>query len=592
MIMREWLMRRDAEVRSLQRRVVLAAIGYALLSFALARLGWQVRAVHTAALTGWLIAMLLGAVVFAHWRWYFGRRQVFLRELGGPAGWLNRHDLADTAGLDALRRAAGAPRTGPPVSLPGVNRWGFEVGRLVSGSRRLRGTRVYSPWCRGAGIVGPQGSGKTQFLIGVVLSAPGAVLVTSTKPELVVATQRLRERVGPTAVFNPSQLGALLNTFWWDPVVGCQDQDTADRRAWALVRGAGGAEGVKRADFWAAKAQEIVRCYLMAAALSDADMTAVMHWANNPDDDTPTQILARHTRQVPEGWIGTFTTHLGAAHNTRTGYFATVVSAVGFMDSPTVAVACRPPRADGISSFNVEHFIRDHGTLYLVGGVDNRRLAPLLTAMTEEVFHIAQRVAAASPGGRLPVPLAMCLDEVANITPVPLDRWAADSRGWGITVIPVVQSLAQFATTWGQSRADVIWENLPTKIILPGVSNESDLKTLAFLAGTRHVRRETEAQRPDRDRKWQPSSRVHEREPVVSGHTIHAMPRWHAYVLGLGRRAAVVRYEPGYLLVRRLSRHLQTDQPSGPGLLGRRSRLISMIPAPVIDALMDWRTLS
>jgi type IV secretory pathway TraG/TraD family ATPase VirD4 len=569
--------------------VVLAAIGYALLGCALARLGWQVRAVHAAVVTGWLIALLLGSGVLAHWRWYFGRRQSFLRELGGPAGWLNRHDLTDSAGVDALRRAAGASAAGSVSRIRGINPWGFEVGRLVSGSRWLRGQRVYSPWARAAGIVGPQGSGKTQFLIGIVVSAPGAALVTSTKPELVAATRRLRQRVGPTAVFNPSRLGDLGNTLFWDPVTGCQDQATADRRAWALVRGSGGADGVDRADFWARKAVEIIRCYLMAAALSGADMAAVMNWANAPGDDTPTRILSSRPEVVPEGWLGTLTTHLGAADNTRSGYFATVVSAVGFADSPTVAHACR--RRDG--GFDVARFIRDHGTLYLVGGADDRRLAPLLTALTEEVFHTAQRVAATCPGGRLPVPLAMCLDEVANITPVPLDRWAADSRGWGITVIPVVQSLAQFATTWGKDRAEVIWENLPTKIILPGVANEADLKTLAFLAGTRHVRRETEAQRPGQPNGWQPSSRVHDREPVVAGHTIHSMPRWHAYVLGLGRRAAVVRYEPGHAVVRRLCRHLPIEQTDQRGSTGRRSRLAGRIPAPVmeavLDAVTDWR---
>jgi len=36
---------------------------------------------------------------------------------------------------------------------------------------------------------------------------------------------------------------------------------------------------------------------------------------------------------------------------------------------------------------------------------------------------------------------------------------------------------------------------------------------------------------------------------VVAGHTISAMPRWHAYVLGLGRHPAIVSYTPGYLRV-------------------------------------------
>ena len=49
----------------------------------------------------------------------------------------------------------------------------------------------------------------------------------------------------------------------------------------------------------------------------------------------------------------------------------------------------------------------------------------------------AEKDAAGLPGGRLAPTLNFVLDEVANITPVPLDRWAADSRGWGITVTTI-----------------------------------------------------------------------------------------------------------------------------------------------------------
>lgn len=317
----------------------------------------------------------------------------------------------------------------------------------MSGPRHLRRRRVYSPWTRGIGILGPQGSGKTQYLIGLLLQAPGAVVVPSTKPELALATMTARAAVGPVAVFNPAELGELASTLAWDPVAGCDAHATADARAWALVRGGGAAAGTHAAEFWAQKAQEIIRAYLMAAALSGRDMGAVMRWANTPDDPAPVHVLTGHPGQVPPGWVETLTTHLAAAPNTRTGYFATVSSCVGFMDNPTVAVACRP--APG-RHLDVAEFLARSGTLYLIGSSADRRLAPLLTALTEHLFDTAQHLAAAQPGGRLPVPLAFLLDEVAHTTPVPLDRWAADSRGWGITVCAVVQSLAQLSATWGR----------------------------------------------------------------------------------------------------------------------------------------------
>jgi hypothetical protein len=47
-----------------------------------------------------------------------------------------------------------------------------------------------------------------------------------------VLTRQLRERVGPTAVFNPSLLGSIGSDLRWDPPSRCTDQGVADRRAW------------------------------------------------------------------------------------------------------------------------------------------------------------------------------------------------------------------------------------------------------------------------------------------------------------------------------------------------------------------------
>ena len=497
-------------------------------------------------------ALVAGAV--AHNRWYFSARQKFLREVHGE-GWLDRHDLRNTSGRAALRRQAAQIR--PKLEGKGKpSEYGWKLGKLVSGERYLRGRAVYTPGPRPIGIVGPTESGKTQLLVNGVVETPGAAVVTSTKTELVELTQVLRSQLGPTPVFNPQGLGDVENTFYWDPVAGCTDQQIADARAWALVRGGGGKEGIERADFWAGKAQEIIRAYLLAAALQGWDMGAVMHWAHNPDDYTPVNILEAHPMHVPAGWVGTLTTHLQASHNTRTGYFATVTSCVGFMDNPRVAAACRPPANQ---SFDVAEFIKANGTLYLVGGQQDRRIAPLLTALTEHIFGEAQKIAANEAGGRLDPWLSFWLDEVANITPVPLDVWTTDSRGWGIRIAAVIQALSQLETTWGPARADTIWNNLVTKVILPGVTDHKDLENLSYLAGkrwrTRITENENSGDAAGRGRSTS-TGRTQERENVVDGHTISNMPKWHIYVHGLGRHAAVLKFEPGFKRVRRELRRL------------------------------------
>ncbi|NKQ59222.1 TraM recognition domain-containing protein [Amycolatopsis sp. K13G38] len=562
-------MSRDKDVKLTELKTGAGGLGLGAASLALDAIAQPGGAftpfIETVATPGMVAGGVLAAGAVTHNRWYFSAHQIFRREVHGD-GWLDKHDLNQTCGKAALRKEADQLRPGLKGKKGKPTEYGWNLGEIVSGHRNVRGRSVYSPGPRPIGIVGPTESGKSQLLIGGIIETPGAAVITSTKPELAVATKLIRQHRGPVAVFNPQGLGAdsadaterglVENTFYFDPVLGCTDQQLADARAWGLVRGGGGREGIERADFWAGKAVEIIRCYLMAAALQGWDMGAVMHWAHNPDDYTPVNILEAHPAHVPAGWIGTLTTHLQASHNTRTGYFATVTSCVGFMDNPLVAAACRPPKGH---SFNVAEFLRSNGTLYLIGGQQDLRVAPLLNCLTEYLFSEAQKIAAGM-GGRLDPYLTFWLDEVANITPVPLDQWTTDSRGWGIRVVAVIQALSQLETTWGPARADTIWANLRTKIILPGVTDQRDLEALAYLAGKRWVERVTENENSGdatgRGRS-RSTGRSRVQEPVVEGHTISGMPKWHIYVHGLGRHhAAVLKFEPGYKRATRETKRL------------------------------------
>nr|WP_177238739.1 hypothetical protein [Pseudonocardia ammonioxydans] len=58
------------------------------------------------------------------------------------------------------------------------------------------------------------------------------------------------------------------------------------------MRGGGGATGTQNPDFWPAKTSEILRCYLLAAALTGQGMSEVMAWPLRPEDRTPVSTLA------------------------------------------------------------------------------------------------------------------------------------------------------------------------------------------------------------------------------------------------------------------------------------------------------------
>lgn len=579
-------MRSDKDVRWSERKAGASGVLLGTSGYLLEQLPDDGSAIDSAldyvSRPGYVVGGLMLGASIVHNRWYFSEKQTLLRKLG-EGGWINQLDLRNYAGASAIYQDAGYLRPDLPARHGRLRRrhdprnYAFDLGALVSGERNVRGKHIYSPHGRSIALVGPSGSGKSQKLLNLILDFPGAQLITSTKTELWEATAALRAQLGRVWLFNPSGLGGVESTFSWDPVSGCKDQAIADRRAWALVRGGGGADGISRSDFWAGKAQEILRCYLLAAALADYDIRAVHYWATNPDDPTPVNILENaSSMHVPSGWIGTLRSSLDASHNTRTGYFATVVSCVGFVDNPIVAAACTPRAAD---NFDIKEFLAS-GTLYAVGSETDKRLAPLLTALTEFIYDSIKKEAAKCPGGRLPLGVAMMLDEVTQQTPVPLDKWSADSRGANITIVAMLQAWAQLAVTWGQDAAKVIEECLLTKILLGRISDPQDRQRMASLAGTREVPRTSEGSSSSSTGSRSSSRNTqYVKEAVLAPEVLYGLPRSYAYIVGLdGPNAGVVYQEPGRKRVKREMRKLAAKRVPAP-VLERMESAPAGVPA-------------
>ena len=81
----------------------------------------------------------------------------------------------------------------------------WDVGWRIGDAHEPRGGELWVPWDRTAGVIGPQGSGKTlDLLTPALLGAPGAALVTLTKVEdlLLSLTERSRDD-RPCVVLDP-----------------------------------------------------------------------------------------------------------------------------------------------------------------------------------------------------------------------------------------------------------------------------------------------------------------------------------------------------------------------------------------------------
>ena len=80
-----------------------------------------------------------------------------------------------------------------------------QVGWRLGKAHEPRGGDLWVPWDRTAGVVGPQGSGKTlDLLIPALLAAPGAALVTLTKADdLLLSGEMSLARVRQAEGYRP-----------------------------------------------------------------------------------------------------------------------------------------------------------------------------------------------------------------------------------------------------------------------------------------------------------------------------------------------------------------------------------------------------
>lgn len=475
----------------------------------------------------------------------------------GVDGWASWWDLHRYLSASAVRQIAAStrPSLAAAVTEPGpdgsqgrvhagrveqlpVTECGTWLGRSVVGP--VLDTHCYAAKRDVVGLLAPPQTGKTALLGHHVLDHWGPAVVTSTKTDLYELCAGRRAVDGPVWLFNPENLGGLGSSVWWSLVRGCTDPQIAWQRAGYLVAATAG-DPDKGEDRWDEWATAVLRALLLAAALQGEEMATVARWVFNPAREPRRggagEALAilqdAPDGQVPDGTAESLAQVLHTdARKTTDSIFLTLSRAVQFMTDPNVAALVTPAR--GLPEFDIDAFLAGHGTLFLVGSERaNASTAPLLAAFTGHVFESAKQAAATRPRGRLDPPLGLFLDEVALITPVPLERWIPDSGGRGIHLVWAVQSPSQLVARWGSSGADTIWNSTNAKLVFGGFTLDEDLDPVSQLCGYRH---ETIRDPDGRER--------YERVRTCPPDRLRVLPEWHALLIHRSTPATIVRTTP------------------------------------------------
>jgi type IV secretion system protein VirD4 len=450
-------------------------------------------------------------------------------------GFADKREIRTFLSADSLRQRALTLRP----SLHGVpvrEIHPLAVGRLI-GKDVIYKEAVYATVEDMCLLFAPPRSGKSAFLAGQIIDAPGADVVTSTRGDLYEHTAGLRARRGTVDVFN-SDVSGIRNTIRWNVVKGCRDPRIAFRRAGYLLAGQASG-GVEDSSFWNGQSYRVLRTLLMAADLGGRTLMDVRAWIADPSDTDPIEIMDGHRREIPPGWYEDLRLVMESPERTRASVLMTAITALECLALPQVADIITPRPGD--HQFDPVLFLRTSGTLYLMGRHrDNGSIAPLVACLVGEIYETAKELAADSAGGRLDPPLALDLDEAAIIAPLPIQSWGADAGGSGITLTVSVQSPSQLYDRWGHNGGRTIWQ-LANKLVLGGLSVMEDLEALSQLCGERDEKVENPSVSPKGERSVQTSTR---RVRVLPPDRIRRLKQWTALYLHRSTSPVVVSFVP------------------------------------------------
>ena len=332
-------------------------------------------------------------------------------------------------------------------------------------------------------IAAPRQGKTSQIIIPWLHDWPGPALVTSIRPDVLLATAIPRAQRGPVLVMAPTGMITWPDTLTWSLAAGCESFDKARIRADVMVT-VGKSEASSDSNdggFFGLNATNLLAGWLHAAALSGGSAADVLRWAFDERIDHPIRILASHPDAADGSAAMLDSLYRLPADTTRSSLWATAQTAVAPLLAPAARAVFTPPPG---TATDLAAFIRGGGTCYLMA--DERRasaLAPLISAFADDFTETAKTIADASPGGRLDPPLLLALDEVANIVPLPqLPALMSFAGGTGIFITAVLQSMAQARQRWGPDAAQMLWGAATVKIILGGLAGD-ELRDIAELAG-------------------------------------------------------------------------------------------------------------
>ncbi len=402
------------------------------------------------------------------------------------------------------------------------------TGRLALG--RCRGRLLYAEQRHALVAFGPPQSGKSAGLaVPALLEWDGPAVASSIKTDLLACTLARRRALGPVFVFDPFELSGLEGQTW-SPLRGASSWDGALEVAWRLAAaGELDQRGVEGGDFWAIAAEQRLAPLLFTAARTGAGMASVVRWAYGQGSRELYEAISQLTGTARdeaelEGAHAAYDAvraFEAQADRTRSSIEAT---AQGLLRAYRFARVLRSARSSEITP---DALLEARATVYLIGDAKaSKLLRPIFLALLSEIVDRAYERATLA-GGRLELPLLLCLDEAGNVAPLPnLAEIASTAPSHNIQLVSIFHDLAQARSRYGR-QAETVVNSHRARMLLPGVADLDTLRYFSGLAGEEETRETTRTV----DAGGGSRTIGVRRRPLVAPEALRQLPPGHALLL-------------------------------------------------------------
>ena len=483
-----------------------------------------------------------------------GGADAVARRMAGPAELATFTPAGAAAKAARLRPHSNGTDTGTDSSPAGH---GVVLGATVSGRRQV----LRSSWEDvSVDINGPRRGKTSARAIPAVLDAPGVVIATSNKRDLLDATRKAREDRGGTVwVFDPQNLApdarathagqdspAAPNP-WFDPLATI----TSITDAQALVgifRAAETDTSTRRDAYFAPAGEALLAGAFLAAARTrtrtwamgtPATLLDVYRWVMDPTDLTPVDVLTASGDATTAEQLRAFSNLNPRQLDGVYGHAQTLLHCLA---DPARARWVIP--GDG-PQLHPEKFIASAtgpgpDTLYLLSQEGPGSAAALVGALVQAILDEGVRVAAHR--GRLDPPLLAVLDEAANVCPLPrLPNLYSHLGSRGLVVATFLQSWAHGTRVWGEDGMSALWSAATVRVYGGGEADTRFLESLSQLIGEHEVIENTVSYNSRGERTY---GQVRHRERTMPVSALANLPLWRAVLFTATAEPALIELVP------------------------------------------------